>query len=162
MRIAIIADTHDQVQELKSLIHKLSEQEIQCLIHAGDWVSAFTLEYYNTIKYPIRGVWGNNIGDPRFPAMAKKKGIDLEIAEELLLELGGKKIFVCHELVEAPPDTDVVIYGHDHKAKIERKNGVLYLNPGTLLRETFPWLKSKPSYIIYDTDTDSAELFFLD
>lgn len=162
MRIAVIADTHDQVQELKTLIQQLTEHEIDYLIHAGDWVSAFTLEYYKPIKCPIRGVWGNNIGDYRFPLLAKKHGIDLQVEEELNLDLDGEKIFVCHELDEVPNEADVVIYGHDHQAKIERKEGVLYLNPGTMLRETFPWLKSKPSYIIYDTETDSAELFFLD
>ncbi len=162
MRIAVIGDTHDQVQELKQLIHNLTEQNIDYLIHAGDWVSAFTLEYYKPIKCPLRGVWGNNIGDHRFPALAEKNGIDLQIEEELTVELGGKKIRVIHELTDPPKDVDVVVYGHDHKANIEQKNGVQYLNPGTLLHETFPWLKSTPSYIIYDTITDQATLFNLE
>ena len=28
-------------------------------------------------------------------------------------------------------DTDVVVFGHSHQALVERKDGVLYLNPGS-------------------------------
>ena len=162
MIIAVIGDTHDQIQELKTLVTRLTKQNIDYLIHAGDWVSAFTLEYYKPIKCPIRGVWGNNIGDHRFPALAEKNGIDLQIEEELSLELGGKRIRVLHELTNVHQGADVLVYGHDHKANIEHRDGVLCLNPGTLLRETFPWLKSTPSYILYDTETNHAELFSLE
>ena len=161
MLIGIIGDTHDQIPELKTTIQRLTEHEIDTLIHAGDWVSAFTLTYYKPIKCPIMGVWGNNVGDHRFPVLAEKNGLDLRIEEELILELGGKRVQVCHENTVPQPDVDVLIYGHDHEAKIERKQDKLRINPGTLLRETFPWLTGKPSYALYDTVSDEAELCWL-
>ena len=162
MIIGIMADSHDQVPELKRAITVFHDKKTELLIHAGDWVSAFTLEYYKELDCPIRGVWGNNIGDPRFPAIAKKLGLDLEIREHLSMEVEGKRVFVCHELEAHPNQVDVVVYGHDHQAKIEEKNGVLYINPGTLLRETFPWLIKEPSIAIYDTNKHKARLMRLE
>ena len=114
MLIGIIGDTHYQVQELKATIKQLIEHKIDTLIHVGNWVSAFTLEYYKPIKCPIVGVWGNNVGDHRFPLLAEKNGLNLHIEEDLTLELGGKKVQVCHEYHEPQSDVDVLIYGHDH------------------------------------------------
>ncbi len=163
MRIGIIGDTHDQIPELKKTIQLLNEQEIELLIHAGDWVSAFTLEYYKAFDCPIRGVWGNNVGDPRFKALAMKHGIDLEIQERLHLEIDGRSILVSHELkdIESTRGVDLVVYGHDHQAKVEEKNQMLYVNPGTLLHETYPWLKTTPSFCIYDTRKNVAEVMTL-
>jgi hypothetical protein len=164
MKIGIIGDTHDQIPELKKAIQTLRDEKIDLLIHAGDWVSAFTLEYYREMHCPIRGVWGNNVGDPRFQVMAHKVGLDLEIADVYSEVYDGRRVHVAHELDKAEhmDSADVFIYGHDHVAKIEEKRGMVYINPGTLLRETFPWLTARPSVAVYDTASNQAGLLSLD
>ena len=53
-----------------------------------------------------------------------------------LVVLGAHKLYVLHnvekiELDPAASGIDVIISGHSHRPKIETKNGVLYLNPGS-------------------------------
>ena len=160
MKIGIIGDTHDQVQELKKALNVLKQENVEMILHTGDWVSAFTMEYYKDANIPIKGVWGNNHNDPRFRLMAHKLSLDLEITDQLELTVDGKKISVIHELDEIP-EADVIIHGHDHKARVETKDGVLYINPGTLLHETFPWLKTDPSIAVYDSLTCEARVIKL-
>ena len=163
MLVGIIGDTHDQIPELKKTLQALRGEGIELLIHAGDWVSAFTLEYYRGVSCPIRGVWGNNVGDTRFPAMAAKAGIDLALSETHENVYCGRRVFVAHEPeTQPPPGVDLHVYGHNHAAKIEHRGATLSVNPGTLLCETFPWLTSRPSFAIYDTDSGDAHLVYLD
>ena len=50
--------------------------------------------------------------------------------------LDGRTLYVLHNLNEIKLDAaasgfDVIISGHSHRPKIETKNGVLYINPGS-------------------------------
>ena len=52
------------------------------------------------------------------------------------LEINGARICVIHDigtldLDPAGAGVNVVIYGHSHKPSIDRKDGILYLNPGS-------------------------------
>jgi uncharacterized protein len=50
--------------------------------------------------------------------------------------LGGRALYVLRNLKEIKLDPaasgiDIIISGHSHRPKIETKDGVLYLNPGS-------------------------------
>jgi hypothetical protein len=50
--------------------------------------------------------------------------------------LGGTTFYLLHDLKQLDLDPgaagiDVVVSGHSHQPKIERRKGVLYLNPGS-------------------------------
>lgn len=58
------------------------------------------------------------------------------------LSVGGKRIYVLHDLHSldfdpAKASFDVVVSGHSHRPGIERKNGVLYVNPGSAGKRRF-------------------------
>lgn len=46
---------------------------------------------------------------------------------------------LVHQLPQARPEagTDVVVFGHSHKTLVERRGGVLYVNPGAAGRTGF-------------------------
>jgi predicted phosphodiesterase len=53
-----------------------------------------------------------------------------------VLDLGGHRVLVLHDLSELDVDPAkagyaAVISGHSHKPRIERRDGVLFLNPGS-------------------------------
>jgi uncharacterized protein len=58
------------------------------------------------------------------------------LAETEVVETDGRSLYVLHDLKELDLDPraagfDAVLAGHSHLPRIERRDGVLYLNPGS-------------------------------
>lgn len=69
MIIGVLSDTHDRLDSLKLAIEVFKKNHVEEIVHCGDWISPFTLEYLDYItgdfKIPIQSVFGNNEGDIR-------------------------------------------------------------------------------------------------
>lgn len=121
MRIGLIADTHNLLrpEALAAL------QGVDHLIHAGDIGGPHILAELERIA-PLSVVRGNNDQDSWADA----------IPERLTLRFGAIALHVLHDLKQLDIDPaaqgiDVVIAGHSHKPLHKKRNGVLYLNPGS-------------------------------
>jgi len=121
MRIGLIADTHGLLrpEALAAL------QGCARIIHAGDIGKAAVLDGLRAIA-PLEVIRGNIDTDDW--AMALPERLDLRI--------GGFAIHVLHDLKQlafdpAAAGIDVVVAGHSHQPRIERRDGVLYVNPGS-------------------------------
>ena len=58
------------------------------------------------------------------------------LPETRIVQVAGRSIYMIHDLERldlnpASVGIAAVIYGHSHRPSVERKNGVLYLNPGS-------------------------------
>jgi putative phosphoesterase len=117
-RVGLISDTHGLMRP--EALHTLRGSEL--IVHAGDIGNAEVLAVLNRIA-PVTAVRGNNdIG-----AWAE------EIPERAELTAGGVKILVLHDLSDLGQahGHDVVVSGHSHQPRAERRGGVLYINPGS-------------------------------
>jgi putative phosphoesterase len=120
--IGVISDTHGLLRP-EALKHLFDAQSI---IHAGDIGAPNVLEKLQTLA-PVSAVRGNN-----------DKGTWAEaIPESLLFEVRGHSIHVLHDLSQidmspAAAGISVVISGHSHKPQIEERDGVLFVNPGSI------------------------------
>jgi putative phosphoesterase len=124
MRIAIIADTHGYLdQRVPPAIDGAG-----LILHAGDIGAESILTELARIA-PVTAVAGNNDGPLDY--------LGLPIHVDLRVE--GAAIHLVHRLIDAapPPATNVVVFGHSHKALIEDRDGVLYINPGAAGRRGF-------------------------
>jgi uncharacterized protein len=121
MRIGIISDTHgllrpEAIKQLAGADH---------IIHAGDIGAPEVIEGLRRIA-PTTAIRGNiDVGE-----WAK------DYPDSEFVVLGGRSLYVLHNLKEIKLDPaasgfDVIISGHSHRSKIEPKNGVLYVNPGS-------------------------------
>ena len=59
-----------------------------------------------------------------------------EFGKTEVVKAGGVFLYVIHDVGELDLNPvasgfDVVVYGHSHLPKIEKQNGVLFLNPGS-------------------------------
>ena len=114
MKIGVISDTHgllrpEAIERLTGVAH---------IIHAGDIGGAAVIEQLRALA-PVTAIRGNNDPDTTYP-------------EQIAIELGGRTIFVLHDVKDLKTaGYDVIVSGHSHKPKIETKDGVLYLNPGS-------------------------------
>lgn len=120
--IGVISDTHGLLrpEALKHLV------DVHSIIHAGDIGAPNVLEKLQTLA-PVSAVRGNN-----------DKGTWAEaIPESLLFEVRGHSIHVLHDLSQidmspAAAGISVVISGHSHKPEVVERDGVLFVNPGSL------------------------------
>jgi putative phosphoesterase len=168
--IGVISDTHDQITNLRSATDIFLSKQVSCIVHCGDWVSPFTLKFYQPLNVPIFGVFGNNDGDKfRHLRVAEKLELDLTIEDQLLVfSRFGKRMAIYHgdyrEIVDALVkcgDYDVVFHGHNHQAKIEIVNKIISLNPGTLVDFTNENIQGA-SVGVYDASNHSGEIIWLD
>jgi len=121
MRIGLISDTHGLLRpEAVAALQGCAQ-----IIHAGDIGKPQVLDGLRAIA-PLEAIRGN-IDTADWAQM---------LPERLDLRIGGLTLHVLHDLKQLDIDplaagVDVVIAGHSHKPKVERRDGVLYLNPGS-------------------------------
>jgi putative phosphoesterase len=121
MRVGVISDTHGLLRP--QAVHALRGADL--LVHAGDIGAPEVLDGLRH-QAPVVAVRGNNdrgAWAQRLPATDT-------------FEAGGAMIHLLHDLSELDLDPegaglDAVICGHSHRPSIERRQGVLYLNPGS-------------------------------
>ncbi len=121
MVIGVISDTHGLVRREAISAFRSS----QLIIHAGDMGSPDVIDRLEEIA-PVVAVRGNmDKGEwaGKFP-----------LTETVML--GNKHFYILHDLskLDLVPEIagfDAVISGHSHKPLVRRREGVLYLNPGS-------------------------------
>jgi putative phosphoesterase len=162
MLIGLISDTHDNLPMVDRAVRKLNEENVELVLHAGDYVAGFVIPKFRELKARLIGVFGNNDGDhellkKRFGenAMLEMRGNFAEITADSL------KIALLHggdvELLEALINQeifDVVVHGHTHAPEIRRKGRTLIINPG----EICGYLTGKSTLALLDTSKREARI----
>jgi putative phosphoesterase len=120
-RIGVISDTHGLLRP--EAVKVLTGVEL--IIHAGDVGGPEILERLARLA-PVHAVRGNTDRG--------EFGRSLPLTR--VVEVGGLQLYVLHELFTLDLDPAAaglaaVIYGHSHRPHLERKDRVLYLNPGS-------------------------------
>jgi len=154
MKIGIIADTHDNLDAIKFLVNYFNQKNVELLLHAGDFISPFTIPALADFNGRIVGVFGNNDGDKEMlRQMAEKNDVNLEQAPHRI-NADDKKILLVHRPEDLPenisPEIDLVITGHTHETS-QRESSHLHLNPG----EAGGWLTGITSGCIFDTESEN-------
>jgi uncharacterized protein len=164
MRVGLISDTHDNVTMIKAAIKRLNELDVALVLHAGDYISPFTAKPYADLKAKMIGVYGNNCAEHE-----KLKEVYAAVGKEIVgnfaeVEAGGRRIALLHghdaallKSLTSHGCYDVVVHGHDHKAKAEKNGKTLVVNPG----EVGGWLYSRSSLAVLDTEKMEAEVIYL-
>ncbi|HEX7050544.1 MAG TPA: metallophosphoesterase family protein [Longimicrobiales bacterium] len=124
-RLGLISDTHGRLRpEVFDHFHGVDR-----IIHAGDIGSPEILIELEALA-PVTAVWGNTDG---FEVRAR-------VPETATLELEGRRLVLVHghqygsphpaALRGAHPEADIIIFGHTHRALVDREDGTLVVNPG--------------------------------
>ncbi len=142
MLIGLISDTHlaRPEEKLPSQV-EAAFKDVELILHAGDiWVPS-ALDQLESIA-PVMAAWGDD-------DMETDLGGDSRMMTERSLYIEGVTLWLIHEKpafgtivprenrifsrnIEPSREVpDAVIYGHTHKALIEKHKGVLVINPGS-------------------------------
>ncbi|WP_423792757.1 MJ0936 family phosphodiesterase [Methanocaldococcus indicus] len=138
MKIGIFSDTHDNLPLIREAINIFNSEDVELVIHCGDFVSLFVVKEFKELGCPILAVYGNNDGEKaKLREWLKDINKDNEIDEFLAVEIDDLKFFITHGHYNTVLDTainsglyDIVVYGHTHKKVFESINNTLVINPG--------------------------------
>ena len=147
MVIGLISDTHGLLRE--EIINNLNGCDL--ILHAGDVGKNDIIEKIKMIA-PVEFVYGNidKNNDPNY--------IDK------IIRLNETNLYLIHNINDIKVDLidlniNIVVYGHSHKSKIYIKDGILYINPGSIGPKRFklePFMAKL--YIMENQDKDMYNL----
>ena len=152
MKILIVSDTHRNEDNLIEVLEK--EKNLDLLIHCGDVEGAeHEIEHYAGCDTVF--VSGNNDFFSRLPREAE-------------LQIEGYKVWVTHGhnyYVNTNPEyikkearsrgMDMVFYGHTHRPIIDKTEGLIAINPGSL---TYPRQEGrKYSYAVLEVENQEIK-----
>ena len=153
MRIGLISDTHDRLPAIQAALRSFADRGVDTLIHAGDVVAPFAAKLLARFPGRVHVIYGNNDGE--------RDGLKRVLPQiqdgPLLLDLDGRRVLVhhwvrqCHE--EDIANADVIVTGHTHEARVERRDGKLLINPG----ECCGWISGHCTAAVLDLETDEVE-----
>jgi len=126
-KVGVISDTHGN---LPSKIFNIFK-DVDLILHAGDIVGDEIITELRTIS-EVTAVCGNM--DSHQTAQVFPK--------QVTMERDNLKIHLSHKDGYSVTDVDVVIQGHTHLAEINKKDGILFINPG----------KASESVIVMDVE----------
>jgi putative phosphoesterase len=126
MRVGLISDTHGR---LRSEVFDRF-RDVDRILHAGDIGPVGLLVELEAVA-PVTAVYGNT----------DRPQVRAEVDAVAELELAGRRVVVVHgdqhgsltpeALRNAYPGADIIVYGHTHRPRVDRLDGVLVVNPGS-------------------------------
>ncbi len=164
MIVGIMADTHDRLSLVDKAVKVLNEQNVELVLHAGDYIAPFVISRFKPLKARFIGVFGNNDGE-RTGLKRKFKEINAEIHGNFAdVAVDGLRIALLHgsedELLQSLislESHDVIIHGHTHEAKTHRKGRTLIVNPG----EVCGYLTEKSTVALLNSQTKEVKIIEL-
>lgn len=161
MKIGIISDTHDNQSAIDEAVRIFNREEVELVIHAGDWNAPFSMVRLARAKARIVGVFGNVDGERDFmKEKAEEAGVEI-LGDSGELEEGGIKIALYHGNQEMFVDAlsrsgmyNVVARGHTHNPELKKTGSCLVINPG----EGCGYLTGKRTLVILDTASMAADI----
>ena len=164
MKIAIISDTHGNVANFKKAVGWLNKENIQTILHCGDIGDPESLrESLVDFDGIFFGVFGNMDKDFKILLEEYNKIPGVEIKEDIFEKvIDKKKIAFTHfpdmaKKLAQSAGFDLVFYGHTHRPWEEKVGECRMINPGELAGQF-----QKPTFAVYDTETDNLELKILE
>ena len=134
MKIGVIADTHipDRADDIpKEVLDNF--KNVDMIIHVGDLVDLSVLDKLKAVCPNVKAVCGN----------MDSYEVRKKLPQKVIIEIANHKIAVTHGW--GPPNrlidmvtrefkddnVDLIIFGHSHTALNEKKNNIVYFNPGS-------------------------------
>jgi len=121
VRVGVISDTHGLLRPAALTALRGSD----LVIHAGDVGNADVIARLCALA-PVVVVRGNN----------DKGAWAARLPDTVRIEVGGLRVLVLHEATRLRLDPvaagiGVVVSGHSHRPSVVRREGILYVNPGS-------------------------------
>jgi len=163
MLLAVMGDSHDHREALKTAVNLSVEKGAKALFHTGDLISPFMLNVLSPFKGRIYLAVGNNDGDvlavsrtiPQYCPQIKEYG------DFISVNFDDFRIAMTHYPEHARAhamagDFNMVFFGHTHQYWEKIIGETLLLNPGDLMG-----FEESPSFCLVETDSREVRRLFI-
>ena len=165
MKIAIISDTHDRLENIEKFVTKAEREDVSEVIHCGDICSKEVLLYLSELwRGNIHYCYGNMDQDrlSLFDVANDNKNIFSYGEKIAILEFASRKIAFQHfpEIAQNLAEDDIfdaVFYGHTHLKDKRYLGKTLLANPGNLAS-----IKHPATFAVYDTEKNDLDFYDLE
>ena len=159
MKIGLTGDTHNNLKNVAKICDIFNSYLLDFVIHTGDISLPKTLETFDMLKAPLKGVFGNNDQDEKedlLKVCAKKNFL---FKDKLKIKISEKNLlFAVHD----PKDIEevfykpgnIIVHGHTHRFRDEIFKNTHIFNPG----ECAGMMKGMNKIGIIDTKGPSMEI----
>ena len=147
MKIGVLSDTHLSAPSglAGTVKHKIRNRRtlddlrniiaehfagVERILHAGDFVEEAVLEMLQDFA-PVDAVRGNMDGIQLQNALPSRRIVELEGFTIGLVHGDGAPQGIVERVRQHFDKVDAIVFGHSHQPLNERRNGVLYFNPGS-------------------------------
>lgn len=175
MNIGIISDTHDRFGSLLRAFEICTEQNIERIVHCGDWTKPEALKYIALLaaerNIHLAGVFGNRDNHALLKHANTSLPSPIQLPEDLELlhfTIGKQTIAVYHghhkptlRRMLQEMQYDVLLTGHTHKPLIQQTEHMLVINPGSTAF-SIPRRKELRSVAVYASLAHQAKLIYFD
>jgi len=126
MKIGVVSDTHRNGANLEKTTEWLNrKQKIAALYHLGDdYDDVKVLENLYLEIAQVPGTYDERYRNGTLPAKLNESVLGLQILLVHCFDKDVDKIDIIR--------SDIILYGHTHRAEILLEDGKLYMNPGHL------------------------------
>ncbi|WP_047150587.1 YfcE family phosphodiesterase [Aneurinibacillus tyrosinisolvens] len=145
MKFLVVSDTHGSTEALSSILERHPGLDVY---HCGDFC-------YPRAQFPgFTYVHGNCDFDPATPAETVLNVGSLRIFQTHGHTYGVKEALTRLHYRAAELGANLALFGHTHVPAALLNEGILLLNPGSLL---LPRLYPVPTYVVVETEDEPAE-----
>ncbi len=150
LKIAVLSDTHGLLRpEVTAAC-----TGVDAILHAGDVGGAAILEQLQQLA-PVTAIRGN----------IDRSGACARLPATEMVRFDDVTFYLVHDIADldispSAAGVEVVVSGHSHKPHIERRSGVLYLNPGSVGPRRFKLPICMALVTIRGKDIQVEELYF--
>ena len=162
MLIGVISDTHNDTGSIKRAVEIFNLRSADLVLHCGDIFSPSAAKGFAALNCGFKAVFGNNDTD--------RAGLENVISEFGMIQeapfefkVSGKLFAMVHKpfnigIMAMDGRHDYVLYGHLHRASLEKQGKTTILNPG----EACGCRYGKKTAAMINLLSDSVEFIDLD
>ncbi|MFQ6069376.1 MAG: metallophosphoesterase [Candidatus Aminicenantales bacterium] len=159
--IGIMADSHDNVTNIRRAVELFNDARCSLVIHAGDFIAPFAARELGGLKCRVKAVYGNCDGEREGLRKAFEPLGEIEEAPHSF-SFQNLNFFLVHldfvlDKDAASKEYDVAVFAHTHKPQVTKRKNTLFINPG----EAGGWLSGRPTVVLLDQKSLTAEIVAL-
>ena len=153
MKIGLTGDTHNNLKNVAIICEIFNSHNLDFVIHTGDISLPKTLYAFDSLKTPLKGVYGNNDQAEKDNLIKVCEEKNFLFQEKLEMKISENNyLFAVHD----PKDIDekfykpgnIIVHGHTHRFRNEIFRKTHIFNPG----ECAGMMKGMNKVGIVDTD----------